>query len=367
MPTPTFPSPDLDTVDRYLAGQLDPDRRAAFEAYCATHPTYGAAVDALRVAASRLELVPPMDRTAALAALQARIAHDVRVAAIAGKVRVAPRPRWGVAAIAAAAVIGVVAVTRFRAHGVSSPHTVVASYHTGYGQRANVTLADGSHVTLAPATTMRVERGDEADGMTRVVLDGEAFFRVAHQRRAPFVVVTGAVATRVLGTSFDVRRYATDRRVRVVVADGKVSVGATTPGAPSVTATAGVMAMVTDSTATTVARGDVLNYIAWSKGDLTFQHMRTSDVLETLGQWYGYEFKLRDSTLASHTLTFRFDGESEATVLRSLGVILDVTMTFNGRVVTLTPRSATGAPGTPARETIERQRTVPTQHMEVGR
>jgi ferric-dicitrate binding protein FerR (iron transport regulator) len=315
-----------------------------------------------------------------LDALHRRIAGDARIdQTLPASVRpVGPRRTWpaenswrarswsrAIIAVMMATVLIVVGWRGVTGRDRATRRMTSTVYATRYGQRATVALADGSQITLAPASTLRLERGRGPRDGIRAILHGEAYFALAHQTNTPFVVMTDAISTRVLGTSFDVRHYPGDRTVRVVVREGKVNVGVATSGAPAVSVTAGMIASVTDSTAETVTAGDVSNYTAWSDGVLTFRRMRTSEVLETLGQWYGYQFKWRDSTLASHLLTVRFDGESEATVLRSLGVILDVTMTFDGRVVTLTPRSSAmrGA----ADATSKERRAVPTQYMEVGR
>jgi len=243
--------------------------------------------------------------------------------------------------------------------GLESRVTNIESYATRAGERATVRLADGSRVTLAPASKIRVEhrRG------TRVTLDGEAYFDVAHRPGTPFEITTGRVTTRVLGTSFDVRHYAGDPGVRVAVVTGKVSVGAAASDAPSLTVTAGTIATMSDSTSSTTV-GDVSNYTRWASGTMAFKQMPASEVLNTLGHWYGYEFKLQDTTLASQLLTLHLEGESDAAMLRSLRAILDVTMTFDGHVVTLVPRRAQAAPAS------RRERYAPrfqSHTTEVGR
>jgi len=294
------------------------------------------------------------DHSSDVASRAVRQSHPVAPMRTHGAWPADPSRRWRRAAYAmvgVAAALVVVGKYTLGRLGTMRHSVSVDTYTTHPGQRADVTLADGSRVTLAPATTLRIERGGNGNE-TRAILDGEAFFTITHRSNTPFVVVTKDITTHVLGTAFDVRHYRADRQVRVAVDNGKVSVGVARPGAPSVTVTAGVVASVTDSTAVTTTSGDVSNYTSWARGTLAFRHMPASEVLETLGLWYGYQFKLRDSTLASHLLTVRFDGESEASVLRTLGVILDVTMTFDGRVVTLTPRTATSELTRPRRERI---------------
>jgi hypothetical protein len=54
-------------------------------------------------------------------------------------------------------------------------------------------------------------------------LEGEAFFQVVHNS-LPFVVKTGQLLTRVLGTSFTVKANEQDENITVTVKTGKVSV-----------------------------------------------------------------------------------------------------------------------------------------------
>lgn len=91
------------------------------------------------------------------------------------------------------------------------------------------TLPDGSMVWLSSGAELTLAEGFNGAERT-VFLKGEAFFKVAKNPRKPFAVHTGAVVARVLGTSFNVKTYATGRRVEVSVTEGKVSVQEAPPG-----------------------------------------------------------------------------------------------------------------------------------------
>jgi ferric-dicitrate binding protein FerR (iron transport regulator) len=91
------------------------------------------------------------------------------------------------------------------------------------------TLPDGSIVWLSSRAELTLAGGFNGTERT-VFLKGEAFFKVAKNPRKPFAVHTGPVVARVLGTSFNVKTYATGRRVEVSVTEGKVSVQEARPG-----------------------------------------------------------------------------------------------------------------------------------------
>ncbi|HEX5776928.1 MAG TPA: FecR domain-containing protein, partial [Caulobacteraceae bacterium] len=109
--------------------------------------------------------------------------------------------RRAMAAGLAAAVLG---LGSLGVYSYNAPKPLAdQSFQTAVGQRATVTLPDGSSVTLNTDTVVRTR----ADQDRRLVyLDkGQAFFRVARDRRHPFVVAAGGRTVTALGTAFDVR------------------------------------------------------------------------------------------------------------------------------------------------------------------
>ncbi|GGM96346.1 anti-sigma factor [Dyadobacter beijingensis] len=86
-----------------------------------------------------------------------------------------------------------------------------------------VLLPDGSRVSLQPQSTIEYPTDFQSD-KREIYLKGKAFFEVARDERKPFLVYTGEVTTKVLGTSFWVNRTEADKAVEVSVVTGKVSV-----------------------------------------------------------------------------------------------------------------------------------------------
>jgi len=257
-------------------------------------------------------------------------------------------------------VIGVLFFGRSHGSGVS---VVRRRYETQLRQCARITLPDGSHVMLAPRTTLVLESGFGRTTRT-VSLTGEAFFDVHDHRDAPFVVRAGDVVTRVLGTSFAVRSYPTDSRVRVAVNTGKVTVGALVKNRPTLTLTAGAVGDVSDSSAMVISVDSAERYTAWTSGELVFHEASTKEVLAALTRWYGYQFALGDSSLAGQHLTMVLDATSMANALETLKSLLDVDITFRGNLATLHPRAHHRLPAKGRRGAREPLTIPPT---EVGR
>lgn len=73
----------------------------------------------------------------------------------------------------------------------------------------HMTLPDGTKVILNASTKLRFPDKFEKD-MREVYLDGEAYFDVIRNEKAPFIVHTDKQKIRVLGTQFNVMDYSVD-------------------------------------------------------------------------------------------------------------------------------------------------------------
>jgi len=82
-------------------------------------------------------------------------------------------------------------------------------------------LDDGSEISLMPKSSIRFPSGFTGN-KREVFLEGKAFFKVAKNPEKPFMIYTGEVVTKVLGTSFWVDQSI--NAVEVSVVTGKVSV-----------------------------------------------------------------------------------------------------------------------------------------------
>nr|WP_295929538.1 FecR family protein [uncultured Dyadobacter sp.] len=90
------------------------------------------------------------------------------------------------------------------------------------GKPLKIMLHDGSEVTLSPRSYLSYP-SEFADSARVVYLTGGAVFSVKKQGQA-FMVYTGKVITKVLGTRFLVSAFDEDKNITVQVQTGKVSV-----------------------------------------------------------------------------------------------------------------------------------------------
>ncbi|MVM33018.1 DUF4974 domain-containing protein [Spirosoma sp. HMF4905] len=106
----------------------------------------------------------------------------------------------------------------------------VSEIQSSFTERVNtsalperVVLSDKSVVTLQPGSKLRYPI-TFASTKREVTLVGEAFFEVQKNPHKPFLVYSHDLITKVLGTSFRIKAYPTDRNVTVAVRTGRVSV-----------------------------------------------------------------------------------------------------------------------------------------------
>lgn len=84
-------------------------------------------------------------------------------------------------------------------------------------------LEDGSIITLQPNSSIAYAKPFAPD-KREISLTGEGFFEIKRDESRPFLVYTGKVVTKVLGTSFTVRSNNKSKDIIVAVKSGKVSV-----------------------------------------------------------------------------------------------------------------------------------------------
>ena len=103
---------------------------------------------------------------------------------------------------------------------VTAGNQVPVLYETAVGRTDVVSLRDGSIVKLNTATRIQVEITETRRNVT--LLEGEAYFEVAHDEDMTFIVSAGRTVIQALGTAFSVSKLAD--QIEVTVTEGLVQV-----------------------------------------------------------------------------------------------------------------------------------------------
>src|SRR5439155_775519 len=173
-----------------------------------------------------------------------------------------------------------------------SPPAPPREYATAPGQRAALTLPDGSRVLLSVGTRLLVPR-DYGGVVRSVELEGEAYFVVRHDPARPFLVRTAHGTTEDLGTEFDVRAYREERSLQVVVAAGRVALRGKAAADSVLMLRPRERGVIESSgSATITTRVSLQHYLAWTRGTLRFDDAPLSSVLGQLERWYDLDIQL---------------------------------------------------------------------------
>lgn len=103
----------------------------------------------------------------------------------------------------------------------SDPAFVVTANNSGIVQE--VSLPDGTTIQLNNRSKLIYPEQFTGD-LREVFLEGEAYFDVAHNKKKPFVVSTGELKIRVLGTKFTVNAISMNSQITTTLLEGSVDV-----------------------------------------------------------------------------------------------------------------------------------------------
>lgn len=179
------------------------------------------------------------------------------------------------------------------------------------GEMFRVVLSDGTEVLLNADS--RLAYPTLFSDKERVVsLEGEAYFKVAPDAERPFIVRSGAVRTRAVGTEFNVRHYG-EEACRVTLMEGRVEVSDTC-GKQAVTMVPGQRASLCADGTFLMEEVDLDPYLYGKEGYFYFDNILLEDMMREIGRWYNVDVEFRNREAMSlhvHFFADRRKGLSE--------------------------------------------------------
>lgn len=280
-----------------------------------------------------------------------------------GGSRDAARGAWsrGVARFAAAVALIAIGAVGWRAIAGRWPVSTgddadvavpLQAVSTARGQRATITLSDGSRIVLGAESSVKYARDFGARAHRDVYLEGQAFFEVVHDSLRPFAVHTSRGVAEDLGTEFVVTAYPGAPAMQVVVASGKVllrggasgrSDSSTVRAAEEYRLTLGPGELGTIDSSGALSRSrvtDASQYLDWIRGELVFRGVPLREALPAIGRWYDMEITLGDTSLGNRRLVASFGPHSAGDVVRLIALAVDARYVERGDTVVLLPRRA---------------------------
>lgn len=184
--------------------------------------------------------------------------------------------------------------------------------YAAYDIAQTFTLPDSSSVTLAPGSTLSLQKHKDK---RLVQMTGKVYFNVRHDDRAPFRVDAGSGFVKVLGTRFQV-----DSRdpISVSVVSGKVLFSAIRSGEEALILTKGQSAVLDPAASKPVEiTPKHPNPAAWATGEFIYDNTPLPEVLSELSEYYDVTLVAFDAGHSSGE-SLRLSGEFSTSSLQEI-------------------------------------------------
>ena len=198
-------------------------------------------------------------------------------------------------------------------------------------------LPDGSTVILN--TDSRLVYPPDFKSATRdVYLSGEAYFDIKHNPAKPFIVHTGSVTTKVLGTAFNISAYRSQAFVTVTVTRGKVEV----KRKRKLLGVLGQNDQIVYNAATEVATKKSVHtdtVVSWKNDELYFDNISFSEAALILSNKFNVTITFQDERIRNCEFTAAFKNDATLDlVLRVLGQLNNVSYSIDKNNVFISGR-----------------------------
>lgn len=240
--------------------------------------------------------------------------------------------------------------------------TVAASTGSGIftanGSRTNLHLPDGTQVWLNAGS--RLDYARNYGSVSREVnLTGEAFFDVAPNASKPFVIHTRRIDIRVLGTSFNVKSYPSDKTTEATLVKGSIEVSIRNRPSDKIILKPNEKLVVSNDDSlmkipsprrralrtepslivigkpTYEEHTGAMIETSWIDNKLIFQDEVFSDLAKQMERWYGVSIRFDDPRLQDLQFTGTFEKETIQQALDALKLTAQFDYSIEGTQITI--------------------------------
>jgi transmembrane sensor len=210
---------------------------------------------------------------------------------------------------------------------------------TRNGSKTSLLLPDGTTVWLNAGSRLSYDSLYNSK-LREVTLSGEAYFDVVKNPNKPFIIHTGKINIKVLGTVFDVKSYPGEKTIETSLMRGSIEVSFPSMPVKRIilkpnqkliidkteivsnnynhkTETA-QMPVISIQHINRIGSDSLIAETGWMQNRLYFNDMSFQDLLDNMERKYGVTFRLEDSSLAAIHFTGSFKDETVTQALDAL-------------------------------------------------
>lgn len=209
----------------------------------------------------------------------------------------------------------------------------------GKGIRKEIKLPDGTIVQLNSDSKLSYDLDMQNRDQRDVSLTGEAFFKVAHDKKRPFIVKTNKVAIKVLGTEFNVKDYPGDRESETTLIKGSIELtindrsdqkfllkpseklALVKNNKKASERNSSSVLMIDNISPVKLGDQEYIEETSWTENKFVFENESFEDLIPKLERWYNVKIILNDPTIKSYRFTGIFIKENIIQALEAMQLI----------------------------------------------
>lgn len=175
---------------------------------------------------------------------------------------------------------------------------------TARGERASITLPDGTIVSLNSESKLIYRTKDYNKKERKITFDGEGYFQVHKDKEVPFVITAKGLQVKVLGTIFNLSVREKNNTAELALLDGSVEILSIKTN-KDVILQPNQRAILNQLTGdVTVLKENNMQYMsAWRFGDLVFHNTNLSHVLQSIEDNYAVVVTVNCANCLDDTFT----------------------------------------------------------------
>jgi ferric-dicitrate binding protein FerR (iron transport regulator) len=205
-----------------------------------------------------------------------------------------------------------------------------------------ITLPDGSLVCLNMNSRLEFDPQQYNRRERLLKLSGEGYFEVVpsikpgkDSTRIPFIVETGSLRTRVLGTAFNIEAYAQESEVRVSLVHGKIALDDTATDMTTELSPNHSLRYSKQTQSWQVLPVEAANVALWTQGYLVFNEVPLQEAIERIGQRYNVAIECNPALVQNKRITASFRNSTWPTVLANILFVHDLQYRKSGDKVVI--------------------------------
>ena len=191
---------------------------------------------------------------------------------------------------------------------------------TGKAERANITLPDGTIVSLNAESILGYHPKGYNKKERTVKLNGEGYFQVYKNEKIPFIINSKGLQIKVLGTIFNLSVREKNTTAQLAVEEGSVSL-LSIRNNQNVVLSKNQKAILDYLTGyiTVITDENIRDISAWRRGDMVFRNTELSQVIRTIEENYNMTIKIN----CKKCLSDRFTGTLPVNALNEVLEIIE--------------------------------------------